>query len=120
MIDIKIPYRLQNVSNIYEHHFNRAKRVKKEREFLSILVKPQIHALKLPVSILLVRVAPRPLDKDDNLRGAFKSVKDILASFFLPELKPGQADDLPCFEWHYAQQKGATKEYAIRVMIKEM
>lgn len=120
MIDEKIPYKLFNAANKHEHHFDRAARVKKEKAMLTFVLRPQILNLKLPVSITLIRIAPRRLDAEDNLPAAFKSVRDIIASLFLPDLKPGMADGLPCFQWKYAQQSGEVKEYAIRILIEEI
>ena len=120
MIDIKIPYRLKNVANENEHHFERSKRIKKERTMLSTLLMPQILNIKLPVAITLIRVAPRRLDDFDNARIALKSFKDIIASLFLPDYKPGQADELACFKWTMAQTRGEPKEYAVRIMIEEI
>lgn len=120
-IDLKIPnYHLFNAANQYEHFRARAARVKQEKGMLITLLRPQILNLLLPVSISLIRIAPRRLDDSDNLRMAFKSFKDCIASMFLPDLQPGRADDLPCFEWHYAQQKGDPHEYAVRILIEEI
>lgn len=120
MIDIKIPYRLKNVANIDEYRFDRSKRVKEEKGMLTTLLRPQILNMKLPVAITLIRVAPRRLDDFDNVRGAFKSFKDIIASLFLPDYAAGQADELPCFKWQCAQCKGEPKEYAVRIIIEEL
>lgn len=119
-IDITIPYRLKNVANIHEHHFARSTRIKLERKILSVLLMPQIRNIKLPIAIALIRVSPRRLDDFDNVRMAFKSFKDIIASLFLPDYRPGQADELACFQWTVAQKKGSPKEYAVRILISEI
>ena len=70
--------------------------------------------------ITLIRVAPRKLDVSDNLPMAFKHIKDYISSLFVPEMKMGRADELPCFEWQYGQEKGAIKEYAMVLKIETL
>ena len=45
----------------------------------------------------------RRFDDDDNLRTAYKFIKDKVADFILPGLRPGKADGDPRFTFHYIQ-----------------
>ncbi len=118
MIEIIIPnFKLTSINNTYEHWTKRKKRVDREKNLVSLYVRPKIHLVRLPVSIELIRIAPRKFDDSDNLRSAFKSVKDQIASLFFPELKPGRADDLECFKWYYSQGKMLPKQYLIHIKI---
>jgi hypothetical protein len=50
---------------------------------------------------------------------AFKKIRDILADYMITELAPGRADGDPRLDWHYSQEKGEVKEFAIRIDIEE-
>jgi len=62
----------------------------------------------LPCTVLMTRIAPRKLD-DDNLRGAFKAVRDQVAAWL------GVDDADPRVTWAYAQERGAVREYKARL-----
>lgn len=68
-----------------------------------------------PVRVTLTRIAPRALD-DDNIRGAFKGIRDELA-----EGCWGLSNDRgPEVVWCYEQRRGAAGEYAVRVEVEAM
>ena len=117
MIDKYIPIRIKS-PNKKEHHFKQYQRNKKEQKLVALIMMPVISCIKPPVLITLIRVAPRHLDESDNLRMGFKAIKDCIAQLFFPDTKSGEADDKECFTWFYAQEKGAPKEYAIRIQIQ--
>lgn len=64
---------------------------------------------------MLVRIAPRMLDEDDNLREAFKTIKDAVSDKLLPGLQPGRADGDDRIMWLYGQKKGIPKYYAVEI-----
>jgi hypothetical protein len=72
----------------------------------------------LPCSILMTRIAPRSLDEEDNLRSCFKHIKDYISDFLIPGKGMGQADSDKRIIWQYSQEKGKSKEYAVRIEIK--
>lgn len=120
MIERTVPIRLDSTSNMSEHWSNRSRRNKANRARLWHALPRGLEELLdsgRRAYVTLTRVAPRPLD-DDNLRGACKGCRDIIAQMFFPDTKPGQADSYDCFEWIYAQERGAVKEYALRVRIE--
>ena len=65
--------------------------------------------LRLPVAVKMIRVSPRLLD-DDNLLGAFKSMRDGVADAF-------RVDDSPrgLITWKYGQRKGANAHVVIEM-----
>ena len=64
-------------------------------------------------TILLTRVAPRSLDKGDNLPYSMKWVRDgITAGMGEPD------DNADHLEWVYFQRKGKPKEYGVEVQIE--
>ena len=65
--------------------------------------------LRLPVAVTLTRVSPRLLD-EDNLQGAFKSVRDGIADAFKVDDSPGSP-----ISWQYAQRKGSPARAEIEI-----
>lgn len=67
--------------------------------------------------VVLTRIAPRALDNHDNLPLSFKWIADAIADCLIPGKAVGRADDSKCLTWEYRQEKGKTKEYAIKIEI---
>ncbi len=117
---ITAPIRVISESNARDHFHAKNRRAKAQR--LELLVAIGRRSLTPPpVVVTLVRVAPRALD-DDNLRSAFKALRDELAiRLGLPTNKAGIADDRdPRVRWTYDQTRGKPGEYAVRVEIRPM
>lgn len=108
-----IVMRIQSEANLREHWAKKAKRVKRQRQLVGMLlwntelcwVRPRP---ALPVTVLLTRIAARKLD-DDNLCGGFKAVRDEIAAWL------GVNDNDPRVTWRYAQERG--KGFACRIEI---
>lgn len=62
----------------------------------------------LPVTVRLVRVAPRTLDSD-NLQGSLKAIRDGVADWL------GVDDGNPGILWTYGQKKGDPRAYDVLV-----
>lgn len=110
---IAIPMRLGAALNARVHWTARAKRAKTERAVVSVALRHHpFTADAVPTTCTLTRIAPRALD-DDNLAGAFKSIRDEIAAFF-------GVDDGPKgpIAWHYGQRKGAPKQYGIEINLE--
>lgn len=101
--------------NARVHWTKRAARAKKERRAtswaLSMRASSFPRPLRAPTTCTLARIAPRMLD-DDNLAGAFKSIRDEVAAFF-------DVDDGPRgpIAWRYEQRREAPKQYAIHICL---
>lgn len=106
-----LPLRIVSVANLREHWRTKAQRAKAHREAVR-LTCGWLATHPLPVTVRLVRIAPRPLD-DDNLRTAFKSTRDGVADVL------GVKDNDPRVRWEYGQERGRPKEYAARVVIEQ-
>lgn len=104
---VVLPLRLKSSLNQREHWAKKARRTKAERDTVRWLLgnKPRP---ALPCTVLMTRIAPRKLD-DDNLRGAFKAVRDQVAAWL------GVDDADPRVTWAYAQERGAVREYKARL-----
>ena len=132
MILPDLPIRTQSEGNLREHWGAKHKRHTAQRRELFRALEG-VARPRLPATITLTRIAPRKLDRDDNLTNAFKSIKDIIAWWLCMERrdypltilwagvrhKIGQYDGDPRLTWLYAQERGAPKYYAVRIEIEE-
>lgn len=110
---------LPSALNLREHW---SKKRTREKYFEAAIVYNQIIGLTempLPCVITLTRLSPRPLD-DDNLAGAFKSIRDVIADIIICKEKgipyissKGRNDSDPRITWVYAQSKCKTKGFSI-------
>lgn len=76
---------------------------------------PHRSRLSLPCVVRLVRMAPRELDPDDNLRIALKWVKDAVAEVITQDFVPGRADGDKRIKWEYDQE--FSKVYKVKIEI---
>lgn len=107
---IEFPLKIESTLNKREHWSARSKRAKFQRAEAHIYCKYKAFPPRLPCVVTLVRIAPRSLDTD-NLAGGFKSVRDGIADWL------GINDNDPRVTWLYAQERGAPKQYAVRVEV---
>ncbi len=108
-----LPLKLVSVLNLRECWQKRAARAKLHRSnaMYYLLAQNGTNRPKLPVAVILTRLAPRELD-GDNLQASFKAVRDGVADYFSTD------DRNPGIEWQYKQEKA--KDYGIRIEIKEI
>lgn len=127
MIIWTLPLKTVSEVNVSEHWSKKSKRHKQQQFFIRSLYSHEAEDIKLPCIVKLIRISPKLLD-DDNLRSAFKWIRDELSECLIPEkLKPyvtkkgtlalikGRADDDPRITWLYAQEKG---KLGIRIEIE--
>ncbi|RKI32152.1 hypothetical protein D7Y27_36500 [Corallococcus sp. AB004] len=98
-IRIEMPVETVNTSNRREHHMQRHRRAKGQRDATQLLWPGWSGPALLVVR--LTRVSPRTLDSGDNLPIAMKSIRDEVAR----QLRLDDAS--PLVRWVYAQAKGA-------------
>jgi hypothetical protein len=77
-----------------------SRKCKQQRAVHDVLAAPG-HRMRMaaPVVVRLIRVGTRPLD-DDNLRGAFKHVRDEIARWLMTD------DGSDAITWDYEQRRG--------------
>lgn len=118
MTTIAIPIdgmRLGAALNARVHWTKRAARAKKERAIVAVALRchhrPTLEPTCPPTTCTLARIAPRMLD-DDNLAGAFKSIRDEVAAFF-------GVDDGPKgpIKWRYEQRREAPRQYGVEIRL---
>lgn len=102
--------RIVSEANERGRWFAGAKRAADQRALVGALLSRH-RPLPVPAIVRMVRVAPGALDRD-NLGRAFKAVQDELAAWL------GVDDGDPAVEWHVGQQKGAPKEYGVRLHVR--
>ncbi len=111
----ELPIRTQTENNNDEHWRKRWKRAKHQREtvkqYLWVLWR-QGFRIHLPVTVTLIRVAPRKLDDVDNLSSSVKHCRDGIADFL--EVN----DNTPLITWTYAQMRGMSKYYGVRIILE--
>lgn len=110
------PFKLINFANTSQHW-------SKKRDIKNILqwkfYHPNTMALKqiqLPVVAKIIRISPKTQDYDNFVYNC-KCVRDFIADCLIPGKAPGQADNSKNILWEYIQEKGQSKQYALRIEI---
>lgn len=116
---VVIPLRTRSTLNQREHWATRARRNKRERNVVAMVLDSTLGPSPFVFlasyerqRVLLKRIAPRRLD-DDNLRGALKAVRDEVAAFL------GVDDGDARVEWLYDQARGEPRQYAVAIRFEE-
>ena len=107
---LQIPMRLPSAANLREHWAAKHRRVKQERVTVGWLLRARPRPT-LPVTVTLTRIAPRAFD-DDNLRGAFKGIRDEVARWL------GVDDADPRVTWAYEQRRSGVREYHVLITVE--
>lgn len=115
-VQIRLPIRLVSEANNTEHWTKKRKRKLQQQKMIGYLLNSQERPPYFPVLVTLTRISPRWLDSD-NLQMAFKSIRDCVSNWLIPGKAPGQADSDKRIQWHYMQEKGQPKEYAVQITI---
>jgi hypothetical protein len=92
-------------ANCSDHWTKKHARRKKQAREIDRAFREDKPFIPLPCIVRLTRIAPRTLDKEDNLPMAFKALKDRIA-FYLTGLDKGRGDSDPRITWQYDQEKG--------------
>lgn len=109
--------RIVSEGNSNENFWKKSARRKIQKTNTKVYFLRENPDIRLPCSIRLTRIAPRMLDSHDNLPMSLKWIVDSLADCIFPGKAAGRADDCKEITWLYNQEKGKTKEYALRVEI---
>lgn len=117
-IEIVLPIKIVSELNLREHWTKKHARHKKLHKRIWLAFLPYRGWIELPCCITLMRVSPRSLD-EDNLMGAFKTIRDYIADQIIPGLAMGRADGDPRITWIYMQEKSAPKTYACKIIIED-
>ena len=106
VVEVRLPLRVVSEANARGSWHGGASRAARQRSTVALALKAH-HRPALPVSVRLVRWAPRRLD-GDNLQRACKAIRDAVAEWL------GVDDADPRVSWHYAQ--GTARTYALSII----
>jgi hypothetical protein len=125
----ELPLKTCDETNAYEKPYMKTKRHKQQQFFIRLLFNNENKPVPLPCSITFVRLGPRFMDEEDNLRMAFKWIKDQAGACIFPEKSViyitkqgkvrenmGHADSDPRIKWNYKQEKSS--RLGIRIEIE--
>ena len=126
-INWHLPLNTVSESNSTEHWTKSRRRHKQQQFFIRQLFARETREIAVPCVITLTRCASRDLD-DDNLRSAFKWIRDEISECIFPEKRStyisrkgkvievkGRADSSPLIKWQYAQEKAKIKGIKIQI-----
>lgn len=110
----EIPVKLVSEANSHRQFWYRAKRAKEQREKSALATRTALSGLafRLPLIVVITRVSPRELDSD-NVTSSAKHVRDGIADALGVDDRDGRVI------WRVTQERGAPKQYAARVLIRE-
>ena len=112
---LNIPLRTKSEANCFEPWQVKHKRHKIQQSIIASALKPVASSIKLPCRILFTRLAPKKLDKHDNLPMSFKYIVDAVCSILTGNFISGKADSDERISIAYDQVE--TKEYSIKIEI---
>lgn len=112
-----IPIKTVSEANRQEHWTKSNARHSTQKLAVKSFLNADAPNIQLPCTIKLTRISPRQLDSHENLPMSFKWIVDAIAEYIHPNMAAGRADDDKRIKWEYSQEKGAPKEYAIRIQV---
>jgi hypothetical protein len=120
MIEWILPLQIQS-PNIREHWTKGYKRNNDNKRILAAHWALESHKPTVPCVVSFHRLYnpslhQKRMDAEENLRMAFKGIKDTIADLLIPGMAPGQADEGHGITWHY-DQVTATKK-GVRIIIQ--
>lgn len=101
---LTLPIRTVSEANSFEHWTKKHQRHKAQRQAVALLLNPHRDKINLPCHIKLTRVAPRKLDRWDNLPISMKYILDACCAIITNDHRPGRADDDERITVSYDQQ----------------
>jgi len=119
ILSFSIPMKTVSESNSCEHWSKKNKRHTLQKWLVKKSFLDHKVELTLPVHVILIRVAPRKLDTAENLPCSFKWIYDAICDNLIPGLKPGRADSDERITVEFRQEKGAPKEYSVKIILEE-
>lgn len=111
----RLPIKIANEANSSEHWTKKARRHRIQKNEIKVQFLKEKPNITLPCTIVLTRIAPRELDKADNLPMSFKRVIDAIAEELTGNHIPGRADSDKRLNWQFKQAKGGVREYGILI-----
>jgi hypothetical protein len=114
----ELPLKTVSEGNISEHWKVSSKRHRQQQYFIRLLWGAEGSKIMLPCVCTMIRLSSRFLDEEDNLRMAFKWIKDEIGACLFPDkvhsyrqksgataTNKGHCDSSPLIIWKYGQEK---------------
>jgi len=124
----ELPLKTKDETNSFEHYAVKKKRHNQQQFFIKQLFMHEAREIKLPCTVKFIRLSPGFMDEEDNLRMAFKWIKDQVGACLFPNKSVvyvtrkgqvrenrGHADSDKRVTWEYGQEK--SKTLGIRIEI---
>jgi hypothetical protein len=124
----ELPLKTTDETNSYEHHAVKKKRHRQQQFFVRQLFMHEAQEITFPCIVKFIRLSSRFMDEEDNLRIAFKWIKDEVGACLFPNKavvyvtrtgkvreNKGHADGDKRVKWEYGQEK--SKIQGIRIEI---
>ncbi len=122
----ELPLRTVSEANKSEHWTISSRRHRQQQWFIRALYGVEGSKITLPCVCTMIRLSSRLLDEEDNLRMAFKWIKDEIGACLFPDqvhsykkksgataTNKGHCDSSPLITWKYGQEK--SKRVGIRI-----
>lgn len=113
-IELYLPIKTVSEANCSQHWAIKSKRHQQQKQLVSLLLSK--HKFSPPCTFTLTRLAPKLLDKHDNLPMSMKYIVDALAELATGNYTPGQADSDDRIVIEYGQE--VSKRYGIKLCIE--
>lgn len=124
----EIPLKTVSEGNSTEHWRVKSKRHRMQQFFIRQLFDQETENIDLPCVVTMTRISPRELDEEDNLRMAFKWIKDEISECIIPNAHKtytnksgrtisikGRVDSDKRIKWLYGQEKGQIQGVRIEI-----
>lgn len=110
---LSLPLVAVSEANNFEYWRKKNERHQFQKRVVASLLKPVKDRITLPCNINLKRLAPRKLDKHDNLPMSMKYILDACCAIITGDFRPGRADDDERITVSYDQK--SSREYGVEV-----
>ena len=127
-----LPLKTCDETNAYEHRAVKTRRHRQQQFFIKQLFMHESQEIILPCTVKFIRLSPRFMDEEDNLRMAFKWIKDEVGACLCPSkavvyvTKKGQvrenkghADGDKRIKWEYGQEKSTRLGIKIEITFED-
>ncbi len=90
---IHLPLETVSEANNFDHWTKKHKRHNLQKRVVALALNPVLDKIILPCHIKVTRIAPRKLDRWDNLPMSVKYILDACCANITGDFRPGRADD---------------------------
>lgn len=120
VINWLLPIRTVSEANASEHWAKSGRRHRLQKQRVKVAFLRDRPQAKFPLRVVITRIAPRLLDSHDNLPVSVKYISDAIAENLTGNHVPGQADSFDGLQFEVKQEKGAIRQYAVRIEVYEV